>query len=94
MYVSGDIQASHICDTWVYLVSALEWSMEQWLWPRVSPWNCCSGCLLSTGEILPFLAGEGAVCVGSERSVQWTNVGPHGVDVFVFCFFPSLEVMN
>lgn len=91
MCVSGDIQPSHICDTWLYL----EWSMEQWLWPRVSPWNCCSGCLLWAGETLPFLAGEGAVCVGSEGSVQWTNVDPHGVDVFLFCFFfPSLEVRN
>lgn len=68
--------------------------LEQWLWSRVSPWNCCSGCLLWAGEILPFLDGEGTACVGSEGSVQQTNVVPYGVDVSLFCSFPSLEVMN
>lgn len=81
--------------TSVRLLSALEWSMEQWLWPRVSPWNCCSDCLIWAEEILPFLAGEGTVCLGSKRSVQWTNMYTHTwVDVFLFCFFPSLEVTH
>lgn len=78
MYVRGDMQPLHICSTWLYLVSAFEWSTEQWLWPRGSPWNCCSGCL--------FLAGEGAVCVGSERSVQWV---PTEWILFCFAFLPA-----
>lgn len=42
----------------------------------------------------PALFSWSGACVGGKRSIQWTNVVLHRVDVFLLCFFPSADSIN